>query len=201
MGLNSIARVPFQLVFLVAQLWVSLVLSLLQGWINTVSKFLPVPVPAVLTRAGPAKSQPEMEKIKKFFRSNFVKDGEKGDALHHVPVYQREDGSTIKLGLLVARIGEGNNKSYHVKNILVRDDLAKVHVVLTPLEVVARDRNLEDAVEEMMVNIQEIEISKERSISVGLARDGMKVVAETANSSPIHVQVRSVLSIIFNEIK
>ena len=190
MGLNSIARVPCQLVFLIAQFWVSLV----EGWINTVSKFLPIPVTA-LKQSGAAKTQPDMEKIKNFFLSKFATDGEKGDALHHVPVYQRSDGSTIKLGLLVARSGEENNQSYHVKNILVREDLAQVHVVLAPIEVVARDRNLEHAEEEMMVNVQEIEISKERSISVGLARDGMKVVAETANSSPLHVQVRSVFSL------
>ena len=187
MGLKGIARVPFQLVFLIAQFWVSLVLSLLQAWISTVCKFLPVPVSVLL----PAKTQPEMEKIKNFFRSRIAKDGEKGNKLHHVPVYQREDGSTIKLGCLVVRSGEENKKSYHVKNILVREDLATVHVVLTPVEVVARDRNLEHAEEEMMVNIQEIEISKERSISVGLARDGMKIVAETANTCPLHVQVRS----------
>ena len=196
MGLNSIARVPCQLVFLIAQFWVSLVSSLLEGWINTVSNFLPV---TPLTQPGAAKTQPDMEKIKKFFLSKFATDGEKGDALHHVPVYQRSDGSTIKLGLLVARSGEENNQSYHVKNILVREDLAQVHVVLAPIEVVARDRNLEHAEEEMMVNVQEIEISKERSISVGLARDGMKVVAETANSSPLHVQVSGgvVLSVVY----
>ena len=76
--------------------------------------------------------------------------------------------------------------------ILVREDLTAVHVVLAP--VVALVRNLEHAEEEMMVKVQEIEISEERSISVGLARDGMKIVAETANSSPLHVQVRSFLA-------
>ena len=89
----------------------------------------------------------------------------------------------------MARIGEENKKSYHIKNILVREDLAKVQVVLAPQEGVARDRILEHAEEEMMVNVQEIEISKERSISVSLARDGMKLVAETANTSPLHVQL------------
>ena len=192
MGLTSIAKVPFQLVYLIAQFWVGLVLSLLQGWINTVCKFLPFPISVVggLSKSGGANTQPEMEKIKNFFRSRCAKDGEKGNKLHHVPVYQRDDGSTIKLGSLVVRTGEESNKSYHVKNILVREDLVKVHVVLAPVEVVARDRNLEQAEEEMMVNIQEIEISKERSISVSLARDGMKIVAETTNSSPHHVQVR-----------
>ena len=164
-------------------------MSLLQGWINTVTNLLPVPA-----LGKSAKTEPEMEKIKKFFRSNCAKEGEKGDRLHHVPVYQRDDGTTIKLGLLVARIGGENKKSYHIKNILVREDLAKVQVVLAPQEVVARDRNLEHAEEEMMVKVQEIEISKERSISVGLARDGMKIVAETANTSPLHVQVRLVLA-------
>ena len=188
MGLTTFARGPFQLVLLIAQFWVSLVLSLLQGCINTVINLLPVPF---LKSGAAAKTKPEMEKIKKFFRINFAKEGEKGDTLHHVPVYQRDDGATIKLGLLVTRIGGENNKSYHVKNILVREDLAKVQVVLAPQEVVARDRNLEHAEEELMVNVQEIEVSKEKSISVSLARDGMKVVAETANSSPLHVQVRS----------
>ena len=123
-----------------------------------------------------------MEKLKKFFWGT-------GDTLHHLPVYQRDDGSTINLGLLVTKIGEENIKTYHVKNILVREDLTAVHVVLAP--VVARDRNLEHAEEEIMVKVQDIEISKERSISVGLARDGMKIVAETANTCPLHVQVRS----------
>ena len=44
------------------------------------------------------------------------------------------------------------------------------------------------------MDVIKIEISKERSISVGLARDGMKIVAETANTSPLHVQVRLVLA-------
>ena len=193
MGLKSIARVPFQLVFLIAQIWVGLVLSLLQRWASAVFKFLPVP--ALRQQGRRVKTQSEMEKLKKFFRAKIAKDGEKGDKLHHVPVYQRDDGSTIKLGLLVTRIGEEKpTRAYHVKNILVREDLTTVHVVLAPIEVVARDRNLEHAEEEMMVTVQEIEISKERSISVGLARDGMKIVAETANTSPLHVQVRLVLA-------
>ena len=193
MGLKSIARVPFQLVFLIAQIWVGLVLSLLQRWASAVFKFLPVP--ALRQQGRRVKTQSEMEKLKKFFRAKIAKDGEKGDKLHHVPVYQRDDGSTIKLGLLVTRTGEEKpTRTYHVKNILVREDLTTVHVVLAPIEVVARDRNLEHAEEEMMVTVQEIEISKERSISVGLARDGMKIVAETANTSPLHVQVRLVLA-------
>ena len=80
-------------------------------------------------------------------------------------------------------------KVYHVKNILVRADLEKVHVVLVPLEV-TRDKNLEQAEEEMMVEVGEVEISTEGSINVSLARDSMQTVAQTAAITPRHVQVR-----------
>jgi len=166
-----------EVIVLVTQLWVELWL----GWMCLVCSVFGVPTPALL------KSRPAMDKIRKFFRVPAVRDGEKGDRLYQVPVYQREDGTTVKLGSCVSRHGAAQ-QNFHVKNILVRADLEKVHLVLLPLEVVARDKHLDQAQEEMMVDVGDVELCKERSLSVSLARDSMKTVAETAALSPLHVQ-------------
>merc|ERR1719516_950634 len=40
----------------------------------------------------------KMEKLKKLLKFNAEKVGDKGDELYHIPVYQRSDGLTIRLG-------------------------------------------------------------------------------------------------------
>lgn len=181
MGLRSISSGFLQLAVLIFQLLLELQLALLLEWVSAVFDLFQVPVPALLKPRGVQV----MDKIRKFFRRENIRDGEAGDRLYQVPVYQRQDGAIVKLGCPVTREG---GRNYHVKNILVRADLERVHVVLLPLEP-ARDKNLEQAEEEMTVEVGDIEISKERSINVSLARDSMQTVAQTASSSPLHVQV------------
>lgn len=181
MGLRKSIFAFLQLLVLISRLSVDLLLSLSLECLCTLLRLFLVPVPAVLQSRGSALM---MERIRKFFSRRDIWEGEKGDRLYQVPVYQREDGATVKLGSPVSREG---GKVYHVKNILVRADLEKVHVVLVPLEV-TRDKNLEQAEEEMMVEVGEVEISTEGSINVSLARDSMQTVAQTAAITPRHVQ-------------
>ena len=183
-GLRRRTTAFLHLLALLSRLLLDLLLVLSLECLSTLLKLFLVPVPPLLQSGG---STMMMERIRRFFSRKDIWEGEKGDRLYQVPVYQRADGATVKLGSPVTREG---GRLYHVKNILVRADLEKVHVVLTPVEVVTRDKNLEQAEEEMMVEVGDIEISTEGSINVSLARDSMQTVAQTASITPRHVQVR-----------
>ena len=54
-----------------------------------------------------------------------------------MPVYQRRDGATIKLGYLVKRTN-GDQTAFAVKQILTRKDLATVTLTLVPYQILMK---------------------------------------------------------------
>ena len=103
-----------------------------------------------------------------------------------MPVFQRNDGVTLKLGYMVVREEEG--VLYTIKNIMVRADLSEVTVTLSPVEV-KDDEVVEIKNEEMVCSVQDVLTVKSNCVALGVARDGMEVVARSIASCPVHVQV------------
>jgi len=139
-----------------------------------------------------------MEKLRKLFKFNNaekVADGEKGSELYHIPVYQRSDGLTIRLGSYVTLItSEEVSTTFNVKNILVRADLGEVFAVLIPSDCIvsinprSKDSGKEATIEEITVQINEIIHVRNTGVCTEVARNGMDAVATSAKNSPLQVQ-------------
>jgi len=139
----------------------------------------------------------KMEKLKKLLKINAgkVSVGDKGDELYQIPVYQRSDGLTIRLGSYANLINnEEESSTFNVKNILVTADLEEVFAVLVPsdcissLNVKSKDVGKEPIIEEMTVQINEIVHVRNTGVCTEVARNGMEAVAASVKSCPFQVQ-------------
>jgi len=119
------------------------------------------------------------------WRSPSVLSGTKADTLYQMPVFQRNDGITLKLGYMVVR--EEKGVLYTIKNIMVRADLGEVTVTLSPVEV-KDDEVVEVKNEEMVCSVEDVLTVKSNCVALEVARDGMEVVARSIASCPMHVQ-------------
>ena len=120
------------------------------------------------------------------WRSPSVLSGTKADTLYQMPVFQRNDGITLKLGYMVVR--EEKGVLYTIKNIMVGADLGEVTVTLSPVEV-KDDEVVEVKNEEMVCSVEDVLTVKSNCVALEVARDGMEVVARSIASCPMHVQV------------
>ena len=140
-------------------------------------------------------SKETMEKLKKLFSFNCrkVTEGEKSCHLYSIPVFQRSDGLTVKLGAHVVRRDDASANLYNVKKIVVRADLEKVLVILVPSEcgaVIVKEKAINNrVVEEVTVSIEDIFIVQEKGICSDIARNGMDSVSKSAKAAPYHIQV------------
>ena len=144
-----------------------------------------------------------MEKVRQLLRlkTGKVKEGQKGDDLHFIPVYQRSDGVTIKLGAYVSRSDDNGSTVtvFNVRNIAVQSDLQKVLVILVPSECVPVKNKPNDAIqEEMSVDIHDVDLVKEKGICPDIARNGMEDVSRSASSCPYHIQVLICFHFVFD---
>ena len=140
-------------------------------------------------------SKETMEKLKKLFSFNCrkVTEGEKSCHLYSIPVFQRSDGLTVKLGAHVIRRDDASANLYNVKKIVVRADLEKVLVILVPSEcgaVIVKEKAINNrVVEEVTVSIEDIFIVQEKGICSDIARNGMDSVSKSVKAAPYHIQV------------
>ena len=140
-------------------------------------------------------SKETMEKLKKLFSFNCrkVTEGEKSCHLYSIPVFQRSDGLTVKLGAHVIRREDASANLYNVKKIVVRADLEKVLVILVPSEcgaVIVKEKAINNrVVEEVTVSIEDIVIVQEKGICADIARNGMDSVSKSVKAAPYHIQV------------
>ena len=179
---STILELP---VLLLHVIW-TIVLELVLEWINSWAEIF---VPEVVMEHQKITT---MEKLRKLFKLDKEKVtlGVKSSSLFPIPVYQRSDGVTIKLGSYVLRRNEESKIEYNVKNILVQADLTNVYVVLIPTDCSNEgDKSRGEVDEEMTVNVRNIEELRSKGICPIVARDGMEAVANTATKCPFHVQV------------
>ena len=171
-------------VLLLHVIW-TIVLELVLEWINSLAEIF---VPEVVMEH---QKIPTMEKLKNLFKmeKEKVTMGIKSSSLIPIPVYQRSDGVTIKLGSFVLRRNEESKIEYNVKNILVQADLTNVYVVLIPANCNGGEKSTGEVNEEMTVNVRNIEELRSKGICPIVARDGMEAVAIAATKCPFHVQV------------
>jgi len=136
---------------------------------------------------APLVSSQTLERLKDIlsWRSPSVISGTKADALYQMPVFQRNDGITLKLGYIVVRKETG--VLYTIKNIMVRADLSEVTVTLSPVEV-KDDKVVEMKNEEMVCPVDDVLPVKSKCVAMEVARDGMEVVARSIASCPVYVQ-------------
>ena len=140
-----------------------------------------------------------MDKLMKILKLKKVKDGKKTSELYHIPVYQRQDGATVKLGAFVCRKNDGSSSVFNVKNILVSADLSNVFAVIIPSDCVPNNKDTKDKkdnaetagaiIEEMTVAVDSVLIVHSKGICADVARNGMEAVAGSANNCPYHIQV------------
>lgn len=110
-----------------------------------------------------------------------VEEGTKPELLYRLPVYQRADGATIKLGYLV-KMTRGGTDSYVVKRILARVESESVTL---GLGLVTDEGVLEEEVE---CSVEGVSCVRGRQAVLGLARDGMADIAATIVTYPMHMQ-------------
>ena len=179
---STILELP---VLLLHVIW-TIVLELVLEWINSWAEIF---VPEVVMEHQKITT---MEKLRKLFKLDKEKVtlGVKSSSLFPIPVYQRSDGVTIKLGSYVLRRNEESKIEYNVKNILVQADLTNVYVVLIPTDCSNEgDKSRGEVDEEMTVNVRNIEELRSKGICPIVARDGMEAVAIAATKCPFHIQV------------
>ena len=158
------------------------------GFITTVGEFL-------VLIMSPFFSKDTLDKLRDLFSwgGPSIVDGSISDDRFLMPVFQRDDGMTVKLGYIVSR--EKGGVMYAVKNIMIQADLGEVNLSLSPVEV--NDTSVEVKNEEMICGIDEVQPVKCNSMSVNVAMDGMEMVARSIVTSPKHVQVR-IFSVYFS---
>ena len=151
------------------------------GFITTVGEFL-------VFIMSPFFSKDTLDKLRDLFSwgGPSIVDGSKSDDRFLMPVFQRDDGMTVKLGYIVSR--QKGGVMYAVKNIMIQADLGEVNLSLSPVEL--SDTSVEVKNEEMICGIDEVQPVKCNSMSVNVAMDGMEMVARSIVTSPKHVQVR-----------
>ena len=102
-----------------------------------------------------------------------------------MPVYQRRDGATIKLGYLVKRTN-GDQTAFAVKQILTRKDLATVTLTLVPYQILMKT----GAPIEKTCRVEDVSCVRGRRLEavVAMARDGMADIAASISSYPVAIQ-------------
>ena len=110
-----------------------------------------------------------------------VEEGTKPELLYRLPVYQRRDGATIKLGYLV-KMTRGGTDSYVVKRIMARMESEGVTL---GLGLVTEEGVVEEEVE---CSMESVSCVRGRQAVLGLAKDGMADIAATIVTYPMHMQ-------------
>ena len=187
----SIIKFILGLPLLISEVLINIILSIVREWFDAwykqVSSILDVPIS-------------NMEKIKNFFKTKSnVTDGEKITKLYDISVFQRSDGTTIKLGAYVTRKDcDAGSKTniFNVKRITVRADLVKTCVVIVPTECgggssqeKGAKQRINKVVEEITIDVNNVIPLKERGVCPDTARDGMELVSRSATTYPYHIQV------------
>ena len=92
-----------------------------------------------------------------------------------IPVFQRSDGVTLKIGYMVTR--EEDGVMLTIRNIMIRADLKGVTINIILVE----EKPLELSFEEMVCGIDEVQAVKGNNmvLVVARARDGMDLVVRT----------------------
>ena len=102
-----------------------------------------------------------------------------------LPVYQRRDGATIKLGYLVKRTN-GDQTAFVVKQILTKKDMATVTLTLVPYQMAMKTG------EQLIIacRVEEVSCVRGRRLEavVAMARDGMADIAASISSYPVAMQ-------------
>lgn len=135
---------------------------------------------------APFFSRRTLENVRDVFRLGgpSVVFGSRGDDRFLMPVFQRSDGVTVKLGQIVTRNEDG--LMYAVRNIMTREDLTEVTLTLSPVEI--KEASVELMNEKMVCGIENVQAVKGKSVSLLAARDGMEMVARNIVTCPEHVQ-------------
>ena len=102
-----------------------------------------------------------------------------------MPVYQRRDGATIKLGYLVKRTN-GDQTAFVVKQILTKRDMAAVTLTLVPYQILMKTGEQY----EKICRVDDVSCVRGRHMEavVAMARDGMASIAASIPSYPVPVQ-------------
>jgi len=167
---------------------VNIVLSIAGEWsdacVKLVSSVLDIP-----------HSNSNLDKLRKFFKTskNNVTEGEK---LFDIPVHQRCDGTTIKLGAFVKRKDDESTSkinSFNVKRIAVRADLSKTVVILVPAECGPGHKKQKPAnnnlvVEEITIDVNDVTPMKDKGVCPDIARNGMEIVSRSSVNYSYHIQ-------------
>ena len=186
--INFILGLPLLITEVLVNILLSVVREWFDSWYKLVASILDLPLS-------------NMEKLKNFFNPKpSVTDGEKVTKLFDIPVYQRSDGATIKLGAFVIRNdNEASSKVniFNVKRIAVRADLGKTCVIIVPTECgggSAQDKGgkqgTNKVVEEINLDVNSVTPLKDRGVCPDTARNGMDLVSRSAATYPYHIQVR-----------
>ena len=171
---------------------VNIVLSIAGEWsdacVKLVSSVLDIP-----------HSNSNLDKLRKFFKTskNNVTEGEKVTKLFDIPVYQRCDGTTIKLGAFVTRKDDESTSkinSFNVKRIAVRADLSKTVVILVPAECgpghkKQKPANNNKVVEEITIDVNDVTPMKDKGVCPDISRNGMEIVSRSSVNYSYHIQV------------
>ena len=188
---SSIINFILGLPLLIVEVCVNILLSIVREWFDSWYKL-------VASILDPPLSN--MEKLKNFFKTkSSVTEGGKVTKLYDIPVYQRSDGATIKLGAFITRNDKeasSKNNIFNVKRIAVRADLRKTFVIIVPTECggSGQDKGEKQAtnkvVEEITLDVNKVTLRKDKGVCPDTARNGMELVSRSAASYPFHIQVR-----------
>ena len=101
--------------------------------------------------------------------------------MYRLPVYQRRDGFSVRVGCLVVQ--QTGGKLYTVRDILVRADMAAVSLVLSPAEVREAGRLVTVLDEETVCTVEEVQPAEENCLALTVARNSLDMLARSGPAS------------------
>jgi len=127
---------------------------------------------------------PPMEKFIQLINPD-ISTGVSGEQVYCLPIFLRRDGVAFKLGYIVKK--SDSDRAYVVREILMREDLSRVTVVLSPID--RKESGVVSMKEEILVSrVEDVTPVKGRMVALSIARDGMKKVVNSINAYPRHIQ-------------
>lgn len=138
-----------------------------------------------------------MDRIKSIFKQP-IQGGEHPGKLYSIPVYQRKDGTTLRIGHLVERTSPKSKmgdeasdqedmvlyqKVHVINDILLTADMTNVTLSLNPVEGVNVIHS-----EEMLCDVDEVESLPGKKVAATLAKKGIATVIRDIPAYPHHIQ-------------
>lgn len=129
-----------------------------------------------------------LDKLKEFLNAGIasVNFRIKSSDVFQVPVFQRIDGVTLRLGYMVVK-EEEEEMIFTIQKIMVKNDLNEVNLTLVPIQL-RIDKSVILEKDEIVCGVDNVKVVKGTNFVEEVARNGLEAVARTITRYPLQVQ-------------